>query len=60
MITANGIRSREAIHMSDITQEYLVLFNAVTEAEQTLEQLRQRLMEAQQLAEELYIDREAS
>lgn len=46
--------------MSDITQEYLVLFNAVTEAEQTLAQLRQRLMEAQQLAEELYIDREAS
>ena len=46
--------------MSDITQEYLVLFNAVTEAEQTLEQLRQRLMEAQQLAEELYIDRDAS
>ena len=46
--------------MSDITQEYLVLFNAVTESEQTLEQLRQRLMEAQQLAEELYIDREAS
>lgn len=46
--------------MSDITQEYLVLFRAVTEAEQTLEQLRQRLMEAQQLAEELYIDREAS
>lgn len=46
--------------MSDITQEYLVLFNAVTVAEQTLEQLRQRLMEAQQLAEELYIDREAS
>lgn len=32
---------REAGEMSNITQEYLVLFRAVTEAEQALEELRQ-------------------
>ena len=38
--------------MSNITQEYLVLFRAVTEAEQALETLRDRMIEAQQLAED--------
>lgn len=37
--------------MSNITQEYLVLFRAVTEAEQALETLRDRMIEAQQLAD---------
>ncbi len=44
--------------MSNITQEYLVLFRAVTEAEQALEALRDRMIEAQQLAEEIYISRD--
>ena len=43
--------------MSNITQEYLVLFRAVTEAEQALE-TRNRMIEAQQLAEEIYISRD--
>lgn len=49
---------READEMSNITQEYLVLFRAVTEAEQALETLRDRMIEAQQLAEEIYISRD--
>lgn len=48
----------EADEMSNITQEYLVLFRAVTEAEQALEELRNRMIEAQQLAEEIYISRD--
>ena len=44
--------------MSNITQEYLVLFRAGTEAEQALETLRDRMIEAQQLAEEIYISRD--
>ena len=44
--------------MSNITQEYLGLFRAVTEAEQALETLRDRMIEAQQLAEEIYISRD--
>lgn len=44
--------------MNEITEEYLVLFRAMTQAEQALEELRIRLMEAQRLAEEIYISRE--
>ena len=44
--------------MSNITQEYLVLVRAVTEAEQALETLRDKMIEAQQLAEEIYISRD--
>lgn len=53
-----GDAGREADEMSNITQEYLVLFRAVTEAEQALEALRDRMIEAQQLAEEIYISRD--
>lgn len=35
-----------------------MLFRAVTEAEQALETLRDRMIEAQQLAEEIYISRD--
>ena len=38
-----------------LTKEYLVLFNAITDAEESLRILRERLMAAQQKAEELYI-----
>ena len=41
--------------MSNISQEYLLLFNAVTEAEELLRGLREKLMSGQQRAEELYI-----
>ena len=38
-----------------ISLEYLLLFNAITDAEAALERLRQQLMTAQQQAEELFI-----
>ena len=44
--------------MSEISQEYLVLFHAVTQAEQALEELRNKLMDAQRQAEEVFISRE--
>lgn len=41
--------------MDSISKEYLLLFNTVTDALESLEQLRQHLLEAQQQAESLYI-----
>ena len=43
--------------MEPITKEYLLLFNTLTNMEQTLETLRRELMEAQRRAEELYLER---
>jgi hypothetical protein len=45
--------------MYEITEEYLLLFNAVTDAENTLLRLREDLVAAQRRAEELYINRGA-
>lgn len=45
-------------NMCEITEEYLLLFNAVTDAENTLLRLREDLIAAQQRAEELYIGRD--
>jgi len=42
--------------MSAISKEYLLLFNAVTDAEQTLDRLRETLLEAQRQAEELFLE----
>lgn len=42
--------------MKPIAKEYLVLFNAITEAEEMLCQLRIRLIEAQQQAEEFFLN----
>lgn len=42
--------------MSAIPKEYLLLFNAVTDAEQTLAQLRESLLKAQRQAEELFLE----
>jgi len=42
----------------EITKEYLVLFNAITDTERALESLRMKLIAAQQLAEKLYVGRE--
>ena len=42
--------------MNPLPKEYLVLFNAITDAEETLSQLRTRLIEVQQQAEELFLE----
>jgi len=42
--------------MQQIAKEYLVLFSAITAAEESLTQLRQRLIKAQQQAEEIYME----
>ena len=43
--------------MPFLSEDYLLLFNTLTAAEETLAQLRASLMEAQQRAEELYLQR---
>jgi len=47
------------IKLSQISQEYLLLFNAITDTEKALDELKQRLILIQQQAEELYISRDA-
>lgn len=42
--------------MSHVTKEYLLLFNAISDTEDTLRQLREKLIEAQQRAEELFLE----
>lgn len=42
--------------MENISKEYIILFNAITEAEGDLRRMRERLMLAQQLAEEEYVN----
>ena len=46
---------KDEYHMQKIPKEYLLLFNAITDAEESLHKLRANLMEAQRRAEELYI-----
>lgn len=41
--------------MKNITREYLLLFNAITEAEEALRCMREKLIAAQQQAEEVFI-----
>lgn len=41
--------------MSNISQEYLLLFNTITEVEEMLRTMREKLISVQQQAEELYI-----
>lgn len=43
--------------MENLSREYLLLFNAVTDTEQALERLRQQLILTQQRSEELYISK---
>lgn len=45
--------------MTAITKEYLLLFNAVTDAERALARLRDTLLEAQRQAEELFLEESA-
>ena len=42
--------------MQNIPREYLVLFNAITDAEEALRRLQVSLMEAQRRAEDLFIE----
>lgn len=42
--------------MTTISKEYLLLFNAVTDAEEALDRLRGALAEAQRQAEELFLE----
>ena len=42
--------------MKTISKEYLLLFNALTDAEEALRHLREKLMEIQRQAEELYLE----
>ena len=44
--------------MPNLPEEYIVLFNAITEAEEALRRLGDQLAKAQLLAEEIYISRE--
>jgi len=46
--------------MQQITKEYILLFNAITDAEIILQNLHKKLVIAQQMAEELYISSENS
>ena len=41
--------------MQKVSREYLLLFNTITDTEESLRQLRARLIDAQRQAEELYI-----
>ena len=41
--------------MEPISKEYLLLFNAITDAQESLERIRTELLCAQQRAEELYL-----
>ena len=45
---------KDEYQMQKVSQEYLLLFNAITDAEESLCRLRARLMDAQRKAEELY------
>lgn len=44
--------------MKPITKEYLLLFNALTDAECSLQRLREELMAAQRQAEALFLEEE--
>jgi hypothetical protein len=44
--------------MKTIAKEYVLLFNAVTDAEESLRQLRETLITVQREAEELFLDEE--
>ena len=42
--------------MKTISREYLLLFNALTDTEEFLRQLQERLMDIQRQAEELFLE----
>jgi len=54
---AYAVCGKEEMKMQEISREYVILFNAITQAENDLSRLREDLIRAQQLAEETYICR---
>ena len=44
--------------MENLSKEYLLLFNAILDAEETLETLKGKLIKAQIAAEEIYISKD--
>ena len=44
--------------MKSISKEYLLLFNAITDVEKTLQNLREDLMAVQRQAESLFLEEE--
>lgn len=48
---------RMPLTMQSLTKEYLYLFNTIVQVQQELRQLEERLILAQQTAEELYLER---
>lgn len=42
--------------MKELTKEYLLLFNTITDIEDALKDLGERLVAAQQKAEDLYLE----
>ena len=49
---------KDECKMLNVPKEYLLLFNAITDAEDALQQMRARLIAAQQQAEELFLEEE--
>lgn len=45
--------------MTALSKEYLLLFNAVTDTERALSQLREDLLDVQRQAEELFLENDA-
>lgn len=45
--------------MTALSKEYLLLFNAVTDTERALSQLREDLLDVQRQAEELFLEDDA-
>ena len=43
--------------MNELTKEYLLLFDTILKTQQTLQNLQENLVQAQQMAEELYLER---
>ncbi len=43
--------------MQELTKEYLFLFNTITRTQQELQRLEEALLQAQRMAEELYLER---
>lgn len=46
--------------MKSLSKEYLMLFNAITDLEESLTQLRESLIAVQRQAEELYLEEDES
>lgn len=46
--------------MTSLSKEYLLLFNAVTDTERALSQLREALLDVQRQAEELFLEEEGN